>query len=75
MKTAVDYLVYMYALQGAIYQDDIDKAFEIQKEQIIEANRDGVDMVIQNKYWMSGETYYTEIFKRVYNGLPKQQEQ
>jgi hypothetical protein len=33
MKTAVEYLAYVYALQGAIYQDDIDKAIEIEKEQ------------------------------------------
>lgn len=33
MKTAVEYLSYVYALQGAIYQDDIDKAIEMEKEQ------------------------------------------
>jgi hypothetical protein len=43
MKTAVEYLSYVYALQGAIYQDDIDKAIEIEKEQIIEAFAKGSD--------------------------------
>jgi hypothetical protein len=33
-QTAVEYLSYMYALQGAIYQDDINKALEIEKEQL-----------------------------------------
>jgi|LakMenE01Jun11ns_1017448.scaffolds.fasta_scaffold6899290_1 hypothetical protein len=31
--TAVEYLSYVYALQGAIYQDDIDKALEMEREQ------------------------------------------
>jgi hypothetical protein len=43
MKTAVEYLSYVYTLQGAIYQDDIDKAIEIEKEQIIEAFAKGSD--------------------------------
>jgi hypothetical protein len=41
--TAVEYLSYVYALQGAIYQDDIDKAIEMEKEQIIEAFAKGSD--------------------------------
>lgn len=32
-QTAVEYLSYVYALQGAIYQDDIDKALEMEREQ------------------------------------------
>jgi hypothetical protein len=32
-QTAVEYLSYVYALQGAIYQDDIDKALEMEQEQ------------------------------------------
>ncbi len=43
MKTAVEYLSYMYALQGAIYQYDIDKAIEMEKKQIIEAFAKGSD--------------------------------
>ena len=35
MKTAVEYLLHMYALQGAIYQYDIDKAIEMEKEQYL----------------------------------------
>jgi hypothetical protein len=33
MKTAVEYLAYAWAVQGAIYQDDIDKAIEMEKHQ------------------------------------------
>ena len=35
MKTAVEYLSYVYALQGAIYQDDIDKAIEMEQQQML----------------------------------------
>ena len=31
--TAVEYLEYMWTLQGAIYKGDIDKALEMEKEQ------------------------------------------
>jgi hypothetical protein len=37
MNTAVEFLVHMYALQGVIYQYDIDKAIEIEKEQMLNA--------------------------------------
>ena len=32
-QTAVEYLEYMWTLQGAIYLDDIDKALEMEREQ------------------------------------------
>jgi hypothetical protein len=41
MKTAVEYLSYMYALQGAIYQVDIDKALKMEIEQIVQAYANG----------------------------------
>jgi hypothetical protein len=34
--TAVEYLSHMYALQGAIYQYDIDKAIEMEKKQLLD---------------------------------------
>jgi hypothetical protein len=33
-----------------------------EKQQIINANRDGVDMVVDKKDFISGEQYYTETF-------------
>ena len=33
-----------------------------EKEQIINANRDGVDMVVDKKDFISGEQYYNETF-------------
>ncbi len=40
-----------------------DKAKEIEKQQIINANRDGVDMVVDKKDFVLGEQYYNETFK------------
>jgi len=41
MKTAVEYLLHMYALQGVIYQYDIDKAIEMEKEQMVQSYANG----------------------------------
>ena len=59
MKTAVEYLAYVYALQGAIYQDDIDKAIEIEKEQVIKAYEGGETVQFED-----AEQYYKETFKQ-----------
>jgi hypothetical protein len=40
----------------------IDKAKAMHKEEIIKANRDGVDMVIDKKPYVTGEDYYNETF-------------
>jgi hypothetical protein len=40
-QTAVEYLLHMYALQGAIYQYDIDKAIEMEKEQMVQSYANG----------------------------------
>ena len=66
--TAVEYLEYMWTLQGAIYKNDIDKALEMEKEQIVEAFFQGVDresdahgaMYLSRK---DAEQYYNEKFK------------
>jgi hypothetical protein len=59
MKTAVEYLSYVYALQGAIYQDDIDKAIEMEKEQITDA----WDSAYTAEGFFNAEQYYNETFK------------
>ena len=68
MKTAVEYLSYVYALQGAIYQDDIDKAIEMEKEQIensfyhgVELTKIRVESIIDEADF---EDYYNETFKQ-----------
>jgi hypothetical protein len=42
--------------------DILIKAKEKEKEQIINANRDGVDMVVDKKDFISGEQYYKETY-------------
>ena len=68
MKTAVEYLSYVYALQGAIYQDDIDKAIEMEKEQIensfyhgVELTKIRVESIIDEADF---EDYYNETFNQ-----------
>jgi len=38
------------------------QAKKMEKEQIINANRDGVDMVVDKKDFISGEQYYNKTF-------------
>jgi hypothetical protein len=38
-QTAVEYLAYMWSIQGAIYVDDLNKALEIERDQIIKAKK------------------------------------
>jgi hypothetical protein len=40
----------------------INKAKEMEKKQIINANRDGVDMVVDKKDFISGEQYYEQTY-------------
>ena len=40
----------------------IERAKEMEKEQIIDANRNGVDMVIDKKPFITGEQYYNETY-------------
>jgi hypothetical protein len=62
MKTAVEYLLHMYALQGAIYQYDIDKAIEMHKEQIVKAYNES--FLLRDKPYATAEKYYNETFKQ-----------
>ena len=44
-------------------QNDIDlQMLAIEKEQIIKANRDGVDMVINEEDFVTGKQYYNETY-------------
>lgn len=66
MKTAVEYLVEQLlpkALSAEQYYH-IEQAKEMEKQQIIDANRNGVDMVIDNKKFITGEQYYNKTFKK-----------
>ena len=43
-------------------QFSFNQAKEIEKGQIVKANRDGVDMVADKKNFLTGEQYYNETF-------------
>jgi hypothetical protein len=62
-QTAVDWLIgQLYAPCRGIPSHIIEQAKEMEKEQIINANRDGVDMVVDKKDFISGEQYYNKTF-------------
>jgi len=45
-----------------MFDDLLKQAKEMEKERIINANRDGVDMVVDKKDFISGEQYYNETY-------------
>jgi hypothetical protein len=63
-QTAVEWLEeflkdrYTLMDSEAIFQH----AKEMEKEQIINANRDGVDMVVNKENFITGEQYYKETY-------------
>jgi hypothetical protein len=78
MKTAVEQLIAEIERRVSIIQSEpqtmtrelmienldaaLEKFKEMEKEQIINANRDGVDMVVDKKDFISGEQYYNETY-------------
>ena len=58
-KTAVDYLVNAWAVQGTLYAEDIVKAKEIEKQQIIDAFLEGCSDNDND-----GFEYYNETYKK-----------
>ena len=42
------------------FKDLVNQAKAMEKEQIIQSNRDGVDMVVDKKPFVTGEHYYNE---------------
>jgi hypothetical protein len=62
-QTAVEWLEFRYKNNINLNQYDFEQAKEIQKQQIIQSNRDGVDMIINEKHFISGEQYYNEMFE------------
>ena len=65
-QTAVDYLfeqLWDTPKDKFVWQSILSKAKEMEKEQIIKSNRDGVDMVVNNENFLTGEQYYNEAYK------------
>jgi hypothetical protein len=66
-QTAVEWLQEKLIESGISFLSEeieyINQAKEMEKEQIIKSNRDGVDMVVNNENFLTGEQYYNEIYK------------
>lgn len=59
-----------YSANKLSFYEAIDKAeelLEVEKQQIMKANRDGVDMVIDQKPFVLGEAYYNKTYGRKSN--------
>ena len=61
-QTAVQYIIDNYSLGKTLGEMKIilATAKEMEKQQIIKSNRDGVDMVVNNDKFITGEQYYNE---------------
>jgi hypothetical protein len=42
----------------------LNQALEMEKQQIMKSNRDGVDMVLEGKPFLTAEQYYNETYKK-----------
>lgn len=63
-QTAVEWLVKELDLSNDYYtMRAINKAKRMEKEYIINANRDGVNMCVKQKPFITGEEYYNKTFK------------
>lgn len=64
-QSSVEYLI-EHLLPKALTVEQyyhIEKAKARHKEEMIKANRDGVDMCINNSDFITGEQYYNETFE------------
>ena len=63
-QTAVEFIEKICNDRGYhLMSEYFQQAKAMEKEQIIKANRDGVDMVVDKKDFILGEQYYNETFK------------
>jgi hypothetical protein len=66
-QTAVEWYrnTFFKALQEGLITSEseiFEQAKAMHREQIIKSNRDGVDMVVDKKPFVTGEQYYNEIY-------------
>jgi hypothetical protein len=63
-QTAVEWLIeqLFFSDQSQTLNQYIEQAKAMVREQIIQSNRDGVDMVVDKKPFVTGEQYYNEIY-------------
>lgn len=68
-QTATEYLIQevkndalVQAKSTQEWNEVFQKAKQMEREQIIKANRAGVDMVIDKVFYVTGEQYYNETY-------------
>jgi hypothetical protein len=62
-QTAIEWLEEQYyESEGKLTRHEFEQAKAMHKEEMIKANRDGVDMVIAEERYITGEDYYNETF-------------
>lgn len=63
--TAVEFLEKICNNRGYhLMEEYFEQAKQMEKKQIIDANRDGVDMVIMKGKFITGEDYYMEKYDK-----------
>lgn len=70
-QTAVEWLVEELTRLGhnfKLYSKEIEKAKEMEKQQIIDAYNSGQQKEAKQNFWTKGELYYNETFKQNNNG-------
>jgi len=55
-------LFQVYTQDSRNFLSEMKACLEKEKQQIIDANRDGVDMVLLKKNFVTGEQYYNETY-------------
>jgi hypothetical protein len=67
-QTAVEWLEEQYyESEGKLTKHEFEQAKAMHKEEMIKANRDGVDMVIAEERYITGEDYYNETYGETKN--------
>ena len=65
MQTSIEFLIeQVFGEHTKVWHDVIEQAKQMHKQEIIKSNRDGVDMVIDKKRFVTGEQYYQNTFKK-----------
>tara|TARA_R110000868_G_scaffold205741_2_gene454349 strand:- start:137 stop:331 length:195 start_codon:yes stop_codon:yes gene_type:complete len=62
-QTAVEWLIKRYHDYGTLYYEDMTKAKEMEKEQIMESRNNGIVGALKG-YSISNEDYYNETYNK-----------
>ena len=62
--TSVEWLIKIYHDYGTLYYEDMTKAKEMNKEEIAEAYRKGVEEDVYNNPLKTGQEYFNETYNK-----------